>query len=333
VPRPCHAAAAAFLVALFAPLPPAAGAPEEGHCSAGAGAGDRSFRGQIGDAGLEALAPDRRARLLELLNSTSCLCGCRHTLASCRADEPGCARSRTLVSELMQRTAAGASDSDLQAYLRSQPIQPRPRPASPPAGAPRVAPPQAASAPVLDAEWFDIPTTGAPARGPEEAPVTIIEFADFQCPFCARSQPLLDAVLRAYGAGVRLVFKHFPIESHAYARGAALVAMAAHEQGKFWEMHDRLFAAGGRMDRQAAVGAARELGIDEGRFERDLDSPELAERLERDRQDGVAARLTGTPAFYVNGRRLRQTSGAAFRQAIGEALAGPRGASPPEGGR
>jgi protein-disulfide isomerase len=322
-------AAAAVLAAVAAPRTPDAGAAGDAPCPAGAGPAERTFRAQIGEAGIEALDSAQRARVLDLLNSTSCLCGCRHTLASCRADEPACARSRALVSELLRRAAAGASDADLQAHLRSQPILPRPRPTS--STPPQLAPPAPASA--LETERFDIPTEGAPARGPEDAPVTIVEFADFQCPFCARSVPLLDAVLRAYGEGVRLVFKHFPIDSHAYARGAALAAMAAQEQGKFWEMHDRLFAAGGRIDRQAAQRIAQEMGLDVQRFERDLESPELAQRLERDRQDGLAAGLTGTPTFYINGRRLVQASGAGFQQAIRETWAGARAGAPAPGSR
>jgi protein-disulfide isomerase len=324
VPRLRLVAAAAALAALAAPAPIAAGEADAAHCPSGAGPAERVYRARLDEAEIEGLDPALRTRLLDLLNSASCLCGCRHTLASCRADEPACARSRTLVSELIRRASAGASDAELQAHLRSQPILPRPGPAGGKAAAspPRQAAPPAAT-PALEAERFDIPTDGAPARGPGEAPVTIVEFADFQCPFCARTAPLLDAVLRAYGDRVRLVFKHFPIDSHAYARGAALAALAAHEQGKFWEMHDRLFAAGGRVDRQGALRVAGELGLDVRRFERDLDSPELAERLELDRQDGLAAGLTGTPTFYVNGRRLRQASGAGFQQAIREIMGGP----------
>jgi protein-disulfide isomerase len=326
-------AAGAALIPLFAaPGGPAAGEPEGSACRPGAGPAARAYRDTIGDAAVESLEPSARARLLDLLNSASCLCGCRHTLASCRADEPSCARSGALVFDLARLAGRGAADAELQARLRSQPILPRPRPASAPpapsAASPREEGVAAAPEPALEPQRHDIPIAGAPARGREDAPVTIVEFADFQCPFCARSVPLLETLLRAYGDRVRLVFKHFPIESHVHARDAALAAMAAHEQGKFWEMHDRLFASGGRIDRQAALRAAGELGLDVRRFERDLDSPELAQRLERDRQDGLAAGLSGTPTFYVNGRRLRRVSGEDFRRAIREALAETPAAGP-----
>jgi protein-disulfide isomerase len=156
--------------------------------------------------------------------------------------------------------------------------------------------------------------------------VTIVEFADFRCPFCTRSQPLLQQVLHLYEGRVRLLFKHFPLSSHApMAEDAALAALAAQKQDAFWGMHDRLFGERAALDPPSLVEAARQLGLDVERFRRDLEDPGLKARLEADIADGRAADLTGTPTFYVNGRKLQRVSLSGFRQAIEQALADSSG--------
>lgn len=277
---------------------------------------------------LGALDAAGQERALWILNANPCLCGCRHTLASCRVESPECERSRTLSAEVVRRITAGEADGAIQAYLRSQPIPPRPHRGREPAPAPgeprpRPAPPSQALGPVLEDRAYTIPTEAAPARGPEDAPVTIVEFADFQCAFCAQSLPLLEEVLSVYRGRVRLVFKHFPLPSHARARDAAMAAIAAQAQGQFWPMHDLLFANRSALERTDLIRMARSLGLNAQRFESDLDSTDLQRRLEQDLNDGRAANLTGTPTFYVNGRKLMRLSRAAFRLAIEEALSGP----------
>jgi protein-disulfide isomerase len=173
----------------------------------------------------------------------------------------------------------------------------------------------------------DLPRVQVDAKGPMKgsasARVTIVEFSDFQCPFCSRVVRTVDEVLKKYGDDVKLYFRHYPLPSHENAPKAAEASMCAHEQHKFWEMHDKLF------DNQRALEApqlkvyARELGLDAKEFERCLDGGKYAELVRQDQSAGEAAGVNGTPAFFINGVPL---SGAqpleAFEQVIERELKG-----------
>jgi protein-disulfide isomerase len=146
---------------------------------------------------------------------------------------------------------------------------------------------------------------GAPARGPEDAPITIVEFSDFQCPFCSRVVPTLDRIQEAYGDDVRLVFRHFPLHRiHPQAQKAAEASLCADEQGKFWAMHDAMFADQGGLSIAALKEKAAAVGLDETTFAECLDSGRQAERVDSDLEDGVALGVSGTPAIFINGRLL-----------------------------
>jgi protein-disulfide isomerase len=146
--------------------------------------------------------------------------------------------------------------------------------------------------------------TGAPSRGRADAPVTIVEFSDFQCPFCARATGVVENVLNAYGTRVRWVFKHFPLDFHTDAPLAHRAALAAGEQGKFWEMHDAIFRNQSAIKRNDLLRLATTLGLDMARFVADLDSDRLMSVMQRDMADGLRIGVDGTPAFFINGRRL-----------------------------
>lgn len=159
-----------------------------------------------------------------------------------------------------------------------------------------------------------------PSRGPTNAPVTIVEFSDFGCPYCRRAATTLEQVLETYGEKVHLVYRHYPLQPNS--QRAAEAASCANENGKFWPYHDLLFA---NQDAHADTDLkryAKDVGLDEQTFATCLDSGRGTEVVERDTADGDAAGVTGTPSFFVNGRPL---SGAlpydAFKQAIEEALA------------
>ncbi len=143
-----------------------------------------------------------------------------------------------------------------------------------------------------------------PAKGNPRAPVTIVEFSDFQCPFCSRAGPTLKQVEQAYGNQVRVVWKHQPLAMHPQALPAALAAEAAREQGKFWEMHDKLFENQRALDPQSLERYAREVGLDLGRFRAAQQDPKLRARVEEDQ--ALAARLGvgGTPTFVINGEKV-----------------------------
>jgi protein-disulfide isomerase len=152
------------------------------------------------------------------------------------------------------------------------------------------------------AERHAVSLDGAPVRGPASAKVTLVEFMDFQCPFCSRVQATLDQIQKAYGDQVRIVFKHMPLGIHANAPGAAAAAEAAHRQGRFWEMHDRLFANQRELSDERYQAYARELGLDLERFDRDRASAEVKGRIDQDEQEAARLGVSGTPAFFINGR-------------------------------
>jgi protein-disulfide isomerase len=169
----------------------------------------------------------------------------------------------------------------------------------------------------------------AEVRGVANAPITIVEFSDFQCPFCARANPFVDEVLAKYGEQVKLVFKHYPLDMHANAPLAHRAALAAGEQGQFWPMHDALFANQAKATRDGVGEMARKLGLDVARFEADLGSGRFDARLQRDRSDGDRLGVDGTPTFFVNGVRIVGAQRPAeFVRVIDKQLAAHRAADP-----
>ena len=141
------------------------------------------------------------------------------------------------------------------------------------------------------------------ARGPANAPVTLVEYGDFECPFCGRAYPELKRVLKKLGPKVRFVFRHFPlIAEHPHAQHAADVAEAAAAQGKFWEMHDLLYAHQGALEDDDLLEYARELGLDVPLVQRELSGHVHAARVEEDVASGEQSGVTGTPRFFINGR-------------------------------
>lgn len=143
----------------------------------------------------------------------------------------------------------------------------------------------------------------APSRGPADAAVTIVEFGDFECPYCGNLEPTLEKVLESYPGKVRLVFREFPLDSiHPLASKAAQAAMCANEQGKFWELHDRMYAHQDALEVDDLKKAAAELGMNASRFDQCLDSDEYEAAIEADLRAGEQAGVSGTPALFVNGR-------------------------------
>jgi protein-disulfide isomerase len=140
-----------------------------------------------------------------------------------------------------------------------------------------------------------------PMKGAAEPLVTIVEWSDFQCPFCGTLANTLDELVAAYPEDVRLVFRQFPLPMHPDAELGARATFAAQQQGHFWAMHDRLFANRTKMKRDDLVAHAKALGLDIPKFEADLDDPELVARLERDKGIGRQLGVRGTPAFFING--------------------------------
>lgn len=159
------------------------------------------------------------------------------------------------------------------------------------------------SLPLPEVERVQVAATG-PSFGPENAKVTIVEFSDFECPFCSRGKATIDEVKKAYGDKVRVVFRHFPLSFHQKAPKAAEASLCAHEQGKFWQMHDALFDNQDKLDIPDLKQAARAVGVDGAKFDKCLDDGAMGPVVQKDMADGSAVRVNGTPAFFINGRML-----------------------------
>ena len=174
--------------------------------------------------------------------------------------------------------------------------------------------------PVLRVE---LKVEGAPFKGKADAPVTIVEFSDFHCPFCRRVLPTLDQIETRYGDKVRLVFRDFPIDNlHPGARKGHEAARCANEQGRFWPYHDKLFANAPKASPEDLNAYAKEVGLDVAAFEQCFKSGKYRAAVQQDIEDGKKAGVSGTPAFFVNGRLI---SGAqplnAFTRIIDDELA------------
>ena len=161
---------------------------------------------------------------------------------------------------------------------------------------------------------LDIETEGHPTRGAPMGQVTIVEFSDFECPYCGRAHPIIQEALREFEGQVRVVFFNYPLPGHPHAMPAARAAVAAGNQGKFWEMHDILFDHQQALEEEDIDGYAREIGLDMERFHADLRSPETQRRIEADREVGHEVDVQGTPTLIINGRRFAEapTSLAAY---------------------
>jgi protein-disulfide isomerase len=151
---------------------------------------------------------------------------------------------------------------------------------------------------------YKVDVAGAPTRGSASALVTIVQFSDFQCPFCAKVEPTLARILKAYEGKVRIVWRDFPLPNHKNAVDAAVVARVAKEHGKFWEMHERLFASTRALSRAHLLRHARELQLDLGKVEVALDRGFHRDGVQADVTSGRAVGVKGTPAFFVNGQYL-----------------------------
>jgi len=168
---------------------------------------------------------------------------------------------------------------------------------------------------------YEILVGASPVKGPKSAPVTIVEFSDFQCPPCGDSRDLVKQVLQAYPEDVKLVYKQFPlIGVHDHALDAAKAAIAADKQGRFWEMHDILYQNQRELSVDKLTEYAGRIGLDVPRWVKDFSSQEVQEQVANERRDGRAADVDATPTFFVNGKRVGERSLGEFRTMIEEAL-------------
>lgn len=154
---------------------------------------------------------------------------------------------------------------------------------------------------------FEFDLDGLPIRGAPMAPLLIVEFSDFECPYCGAAAPMLERLLREFDGRVKLVFKNYPLDQHPRAMPAARAAVAAGNQGKFWEMHDLLFGNQQALEDEDFERYAVQLGLDLPRFQADIASPATQARIDADKAEGHRVHLEGTPTMFINGRRFTES--------------------------
>lgn len=162
----------------------------------------------------------------------------------------------------------------------------------------------------------NLPVNNSPVKGGKNAVVTIVEFSDFQCPYCSKLQPTLKEVLKAYPMDVKLVFKDFPLPFHQQAQNAARAAHAAGEQGKYWEMHDMIFENFNMLSEEKFKEFASKIGLDMKKFAADFSSNKYDRQIEEDKHLGESSGVRGTPTLFMNGKMMQRRSFNDFKEAI-----------------
>lgn len=243
--------------------------------AASAGAEQRVSVDELSIPEASRLDPGARSRYEGLVNDLLSPCGDPISLARCIRGERPCSSCKPAGRYLARLVQEGYDRAEIENLYRNR----------------------------YDPERkVELPVDDSPVRGSPMAPVTIVEFSDFECPFCAAAHPVLERVVEESDGKVKLVFKQFPLDSHPNARDAARATIAAGKQGKFWEMHDRLFAHQDALEPHDLEAHAEALGLDVERFRADMESEATESRIEKDRALGRKAGIRGTPSIFVNGR-------------------------------
>lgn len=228
---------------------------------------------------LSRLSDAQKTSFFQLINSEPSACGKPHSLAVSLRDDQACRDSLSVSQFMADALAAGASPSDIKAnldYIVGS-LQPR----------------------KIDIE-------GRPAYGNERAPVTVVVFADFECPHCRAEAPVLRQAIDQFRGRAKLVFKHFPLQNHPRAKVAAIATVAAQAQGKFWEMHDIVFENQTALSDADIRRYAQKIGLDMKLFDAEFAALKGKDLVEADRVEGEKLEITGTPAVFVNGRYFNE---------------------------
>jgi protein-disulfide isomerase len=162
---------------------------------------------------------------------------------------------------------------------------------------------------LVEPQRVEVSLDDDPVRGSKDAPVTIVEFSDFQCPYCSKVEVTLKQVADRYGDKLRWVYRDYPLNFHPFAAKAAEAATCANDQGKFWEIHEKMFANQSKLGVEDLKGYAASLGLDKAAFDQCLDSGKHTEEWKKDLAEGTKYGVTGTPAFFINGRFLNGAAG------------------------
>jgi protein-disulfide isomerase len=210
-----------------------------------------------------------------IVNKESSVCGQAQSLLASAQKDPNCRRSLNAVRYVARLVEQGYTDSEVSESLAKR---------------------------YRNAVPKTVNVAEAPVKGNANAKVSLVEFADYECPHCKRLQTVLKQVMDEFRGDVKLYFKHYPLPQHTNARAAAEAAVAAQKQGKFWQFEEKLWANQDNLTPAELEKFAKELGLDMAKFRQDLESPVTKTRVEKDRADGAALGLSSTPTLYINGR-------------------------------
>jgi protein-disulfide isomerase len=236
----------------------------------------------LGNVDLSELTPVQKKAVLKILREEDCSCQCGMKTAECILKDTNCSYSRTIAKIAIQGVKDGKSLMEISKLMDASPKAHRPK---------------------LLEDPVTIAVEGAPVRGPADARITLVEFSDFECPFCSLAVKQVDTVMAAYPKDVKLIYKQFPLSMHPHAEMAAEASLAAREQGKFWEMYDVLFKNYRRLSSDTILGFAKDIGLDMDKFKADLAAGKYKAVVDKDLADGEAAGVYGTPSFYINGKQ------------------------------
>jgi protein-disulfide isomerase len=234
------------------------------------------------------LTDQQKYTVLKVANERNCTCGCPNdTIAKCRTHDPTCTTAPGLLNDIIADAKRGLSSAQIEQKM---------------GGGNKAAPP---SRPSDDPNTvYKVPIGDAPVKGNHDAKVTMVEFSDFQCPFCGRASGTVDQMEAKYGNDLRVVYKQNPLPFHNHAMEAAEASMAAGAQGKFWEMYDVLFKNQQHLERADLEKYAQQIGLDMNKFKADMDSHRFKDQIEKDKAQAAQLGATGTPAFFINGHKL-----------------------------
>ena len=261
-----------------APAPQAAPAPAPAPAAPAAAPADpAAVLSGIPGMDFSSLPPTARRELATVMSDEFCYCGCPHTLGACLKQHTGCRHAKRMARLAARMVADGSPATEVIVSLS-----------------------QYYAAFRNTRAQFKV--DDRMCTGSASAPVTVVEFSDFECPFCAKARPVLEAFAKKNAQQVRFCYLPFPLSNHVNAMPAAQAALWARDQGKFWPMHDALFEHQENLKPEALPALARSLGLDGDKLAAVLKSDAYKQELEGFRNQGRSAGITGTPAVYFNGR-------------------------------
>jgi protein-disulfide isomerase len=222
------------------------------------------------------LSEAQRTSFFQMINMEPSACGEAHSLAKSLRDDADCRDSLVVAQFIAERVGSGVTPSDVKLELDE----------------------------IVDAlRVREIPIEGRPVFGNERAPVTVVVFADFECPHCRSEAPIIRKAIESFRGQAKMVYRHFPLSGHARARVAAIATEAAHSQGKFFQMHDQVFAHQTQLEDADLEKYAKSIsGLDFAKWKTEFQARKGEAQVEADRKAGEELQITGTPAVFINGR-------------------------------